>query len=97
MNTLTEAIRKHHLSLARTMESRSRAVGGSESQVEREGFVEFLKGDLLPHASGEERHLYPLVDSLVRQHGRSTATMTVDHEFINDYAAKIETTTRHRD
>jgi uncharacterized protein (DUF2249 family) len=94
MNTLTEAIRKHHLSLAKTLEKHARAVGGSEPQVERDAFVGFLKGDLLPHASGEERHLYELVDSLVRHHGRPTATMIVDHEFINDYVRKIEAITR---
>ncbi len=90
MNTLTEAIRKHHLSLAKTLEAHARAVGGNEPQVEREAFVAFLKGDLLPHARGEERHLYELVDALVRKHGKPTATMMVDHEFITDYVAKIE-------
>ena len=54
----------------------------------------FLNGDLLPHAHGEERHLYPLVDELVRKHGKPTATMTVDHEFIAGYVARIEQTTR---
>jgi uncharacterized protein (DUF2249 family) len=94
MNTLIEAIRKHHLSLAKTLETHARGVGGGESQLERDAFVEFLKGDLLPHASGEERHLYELVDDLVRRHGRPTATMLVDHEFINDYVTKIEAVTR---
>jgi uncharacterized protein (DUF2249 family) len=94
MNTLTEAIRKHHLSLAKTLQAHARAVGGGQSQVERDAFVAFLKGDLLPHASGEERHLYALVDGLVQQHGRPTATMIVDHEFINNYVTKIETITR---
>lgn len=90
MNTLTEAIRKHHLSLAKTLEAHARSVGGVEPQVEREAFVAFLKGDLLPHARGEERHLYDLVDGLVRKHGKPTATMMVDHEFITDYVGKIE-------
>lgn len=90
MNTLTEAIRKHHLSLAKTLEAHARGVGGDEPQSERDAFVAFLKGDLLPHARGEERHLYGLVDTLVRKHGKPTATMVVDHEFITDYVAKIE-------
>jgi uncharacterized protein (DUF2249 family) len=94
MNTLTEAIRKHHLSLAKTLEAHAHGVGGGEPQVERDAFVGFLKGDLLPHASGEERHLYGLVDNLVRKHGRPTATMMVDHEFIADYVAKIEEVSR---
>jgi hemerythrin-like domain-containing protein len=94
MNTLTEAIRKHHLSLAKTLEAHARGVGSGESQLERDAFVGFLMGDLLPHASGEERHLYELVDHLVRRNGRPTATMMVDHEFINDYVTKIEAVTR---
>ncbi len=94
MNPLTEAIRKHHSSLANTLKAHARGVGGNEPQPEREAFVRFLKGDLLAHAQGEERHLYRLVDELVRSFARPTATMTVDHEFINDYVAKIEQTTR---
>ncbi len=94
MNTLTEAIRKHHLSLAKTLEAHARGVGGGEPQVERDAFVAFLKGDLLPHASGEERHLYAIVDTLVRKYGKPTATMMVDHEFIVDYVAKIEEISR---
>lgn len=94
MANLTEAIRNHHRSLAGTLDAHARAVGGEEPQHEREAFVAFLNGDLLPHANGEERHLYPLVDELVRKHARPTATMTVDHEFIADYVVRIERTTR---
>lgn len=94
MGILDEAIRKHHLSLAKTLESHTHAVGAAEPQVVRDAFVGFLKCELLPHASGEESHLYPLVDGLVRQHERPTATMTIDHEFIDDYVTKIEATTR---
>jgi iron-sulfur cluster repair protein YtfE (RIC family) len=93
MSTLTEAVRKHHRSLAGTLEAHARGAGRNELQVEREAFVAFLKGDLMPHARSEERHLYPLVDELVRNHGRATATMTVDHEFIADYVSRIEQTT----
>lgn len=93
MSTLIEAIRRHHLSLAKTLEPHARGVGGGEPQAERDAFVTFLKRDLLPHASGEERHLYPLVDTLVRRYGKPTTTMIVDHEFITDYIAKIERTT----
>ncbi len=93
MSTLTEAIQKHHRSLGKTLETHARAVGGGEPQTERNLFVAFLKGDLLPHARGEERHLYGAVDTLVREHGKATATMMIDHEFINDYVAKIELAT----
>ena len=90
MSTLTEAIRNHHQSLAKTLQAHARGVGGGEPQTERDAFVAFLKGDLLPHARGEERHLYPTVDKLVQDHAKPTATMTIDHEFINDYVTKIE-------
>lgn len=93
MSILTDAIRQHHRSLAGTLQAHARAVGGSEPQAERNSFVAFLKGDLLPHAHGEERHLYGTVDTLVREHGQATATMLIDHEFITDYVAKIERTT----
>jgi hemerythrin-like domain-containing protein len=94
MTTLGEAIRKHHLSLSKTLQAHAGGVGGGETQRERQAFVAFLKGDLLPHARSEERYLYPAVDTLVREHGKPTATMGVDHEFIADYTARIERTTR---
>jgi hemerythrin-like domain-containing protein len=90
MNTLSDAVRKHHLSLAKTLSAHARAVGGAEDQTERDSFVAFLTGDLLPHARGEELHLYPAVDELVQRHGKATATMTVDHEFIGGYVARIK-------
>ena len=90
MSILTEAIRRHHASMGETLEAHAHAVGGSEPQIERGSFVAFLKGDLLPHARGEERHLYEAVDTLVREHGSGTATMMVDHEFIAGYVRKIE-------
>lgn len=94
MAILSDAIRKHHLSLAKTLTAHARGMGGDEPQAERDAFVSFLEGDLLPHASGEERHLYELIDTLVHDHGRPTATMLIDHEYINDYVTKIERTAR---
>jgi uncharacterized protein (DUF2249 family)/iron-sulfur cluster repair protein YtfE (RIC family) len=94
MSSLTEAIRNHHRSLAKTLEAHVRGVGGDEPQTGRDALVAFLKGDLLPHASSEERHLYGAVDELVRKHGQATATMMVDHEFIRDYVVRIEGITR---
>ncbi|NIN68731.1 MAG: hypothetical protein GTO63_29300, partial [Anaerolineae bacterium] len=45
--------------------------------------------DLLPHAIGEERHLYSAVEWLVKSYGQATATMRVDHEFIEGYIRQI--------
>jgi len=97
MDKLTDAIRKHHRSLADALTAHTRAAGGGESQRERAAFVDFLKGDVLPHARGEERHLYPVVDSLARQYGKPTATMSIDHEFIAGYISRIEQTARELD
>jgi hemerythrin-like domain-containing protein len=87
MNTLTDAVRRHHQILAKTLAAY--AAERSHSPSERDAFVEFLKHDLIPHARGEEHHLYPRVDELVRIYGQPTATMTVDHEFIADYVSRI--------
>ncbi|MBZ0304459.1 MAG: hemerythrin domain-containing protein, partial [Anaerolineae bacterium] len=54
--------------------------------------AEFLKNDLLPHAAGEEQHLYPAVDPLVAAYSKATATMSVDHEFIEGYVRQIDET-----
>ncbi len=49
----------------------------------------FLREDLLPHARGEEGHLYVAIDSLVPMPGRATATMRIDHEHIETYVRMI--------
>src|SRR5512135_990965 len=89
MGEVIDAIKGHHRELL------SHLIEGTESLAEGdlaqlEAFVQFLKADLLPHASGEEVHLYPAVDRLVRDHGRATATMSVDHEFISRYVQELE-------
>ncbi len=94
MNTLTEAIRKHHLSLAKTLEAHARGVGGGEPPSERDAFVGFLKGDLLPHAIGEERHLYGWSTPWCESTESRPPRWVVDHEFIADYVAKIEGVTQ---
>lgn len=49
MANFTEAIRKHHRSLAGTLGAHARGLGRGEPQREPEAFVAFLNGDLLPH------------------------------------------------
>jgi hemerythrin-like domain-containing protein len=51
----------------------------------------FLESELLPHATGEERHLYPAVEPLLAKEAKSTATMSVDHEFIATYVDELGT------
>jgi uncharacterized protein (DUF2249 family)/hemerythrin-like domain-containing protein len=87
-------IHNHHKEISDTLHDHvTRIVEGSVS-ADPAGLVAFLKTDLIPHAVGEERYLYPAVDPLVKAHGSATATMTVDHEFITGYINRIEEATR---
>ncbi|HSJ54970.1 MAG TPA: hemerythrin domain-containing protein [Anaerolineae bacterium] len=85
-----EAIRGHHRDLVATLDGYVSALAAGRTDVEPAALVTFLKDDLVPHAQGEERHLYPAVEPLVREYGRATATMSVDHEFIEGYVSEIE-------
>ena len=86
----SEAIRGHHRDLVATLDGHVAALAANRPDAHPSALVAFLKGDLLPHAHGEERHLYSAVEPLLREHGRATATMSVDHEFIEGYVAEIE-------
>lgn len=89
MGEVIDAIKGHHRELlSHLIEGTESLADGDLAQLEP--FVQFLKADLLPHASGEEAHMYPVVDRLVRDHGRATATMSVDHEFISRYVQDLE-------
>jgi hemerythrin-like domain-containing protein len=92
MSTVSEAIHNHHQELASTLHGYVTAIGEGTSAGDPQALVAFLQGELLPHAAGEEAYLYPAVDPLVKEYGRSTATMIVDHEHIKDYIAQIEAT-----
>lgn len=89
MGTLSEAMRDHHRELADRLATQAAALEAGPAAGDVEALVAFLEGELLPHAAGEERHLYPVVDPLVAQHGRPTATMSVDHEYIAGYVRQI--------
>ncbi len=85
-----EAIRGHHRDLIATLDTHVTSLAANRADADPAALVSFLKEDLLPHAHGEERHLYPAVEPLLREVGRATATMSVDHEFIEGYVAEIE-------
>jgi uncharacterized protein (DUF2249 family)/hemerythrin-like domain-containing protein len=94
MSEITEAIYNHHRQIGNTLhEYVARIVEGS-ADADPNRLVDFLKTELVPHAVGEERYLYPAVDPLVKSHGSATATMTVDHEFITGYINRIEEVVR---
>lgn len=89
MAQVVEAIRKHHRQLAESLDALAAAVAKDELPAGRK-LVEFLTGELLPHAHGEERYLYALIDSLIKAHGASsTATMCVDHKFLEEQVDRI--------
>jgi uncharacterized protein (DUF2249 family)/hemerythrin-like domain-containing protein len=91
VSSVTDLIRRHHQSLSGKLSHYAEALAeGVEPNLD--SFVAFLEHDLLPHAAGEERALYPRVDHLIRQSGRPTATMSVDHEHISAYVGQIAKT-----
>jgi len=92
MSQVTDAIRAHHRELAKTLKAYTQSLQEGRADTNLAALVEFLKQDLLPHAQGEEASLYPLMDGLVREHGKATATMSIDHEFIGNYIREIEMT-----
>ncbi len=94
MSQVTQAIRRHHRELADTLKAQVNALDEGGAGADPRALVTFLKADLLPHAQGEERSLYPVMDGLVREHARPTATMSVDHEFVESYVRQIEETAK---
>jgi iron-sulfur cluster repair protein YtfE (RIC family) len=89
MGTLSDAMREHHRELADRLAAQAAALEAGPAASDLVALAAFLESELLPHAEGEERHLYPVVDPLVAQHGRPTATMSVDHEYIAGYVRQI--------
>lgn len=86
--SVADAFREHHHQLLEYLDAYRE--GSSLSPAELQSLRTFLLKDLLPHARGEERALYPAVELLIRQHGEATATMRVDHEFIEGYIRQID-------
>ena len=88
--SVSEVIQAHHQELLDSLKGYSQTLSESPAQVDLRELVAFLRQELLSHAQGEERQLYPAVDPLVRAHGKATATMSVDHRFIAELVAQIE-------
>jgi uncharacterized protein (DUF2249 family) len=95
---LTSAIREHHRGLATTLDSYTsdieslKASEGSDAAglaTLLDQVTSFLSGELMPHAQGEERTLYPALDPILRTHGRPTATMSIDHEYLGQHVQKV--------
>lgn len=92
MDQVSEAIRKHHRELMETLEAHVQALVEGRPEADPPGLARFLEEELLPHAVGEEKHLYPAVEPLIPAQGKATATMSVDHEVIEGYIRRIRET-----
>jgi len=89
MSTISDAIRAHHRELATMLSGYVRALEEETTGEQAGELARFLRSDLLPHARGEDAHLYPVMDTLIAAHGSPTATMKVDHEWIERYISQI--------
>lgn len=92
MSKASDTFREHHRELLGTLTEQVDKLTRGATQADADALVSFLKNDLVPHAQGEEVSLYPAVDPLVRDYGKPTATMIVDHEHIKNYIKEIEQT-----
>jgi len=88
--SLVDVVRAHHTELRRKLLEKVEAWLGTGSPEAFQDLTNFLSGELLSHARAEEAHLYPAVEPLVKAWGRATATMSIDHEFIEDYIRRIQ-------
>jgi len=93
MSETTDAITAHHAELAAHLRARIEAATGTPSAASAGALVSFLDGELIRHAASEERDLYPVLDPIVASHGRPTATMSIDHEFITRYRDELAVAT----
>ncbi|MDE3112935.1 MAG: DUF2249 domain-containing protein [Chloroflexota bacterium] len=89
MSTVTAAIHEHHKEIQDRIADTTTRATESGSADDLDAMLRVLREDLLPHARGEEKRLYPAVDPLVATHGRATATMSIDHEHIEAYVKAI--------
>ncbi len=87
-------MRAHHRRLLDALSAQvERLEREGAASADLPGLVALLTGDLLPHALGEERHLYPVVDELIRRYGRPTAPMSIEHQHIEGYIDAIQEAT----
>lgn len=82
----TEEFRHEHEHLMHHLADLRRTLDGLRAGLSAEGLAGLKEGDwffqvaLKPHAQWEEENLYPLANQVIRQHGKPSATMEVDHQ-----------------
>jgi iron-sulfur cluster repair protein YtfE (RIC family) len=92
MGQVTRELRDHHRELMRKLTEQVTPIVEGSPEAEPRKLAAFLKRELLPHAVGEERYLYPALDPVIKAHTRPTTTMSIDHEFIEGYIDWIQET-----
>jgi len=90
MSQAIEVIRQHHRQILEAFQGHWQTLRRQPGPESLNALLHFLKTELLPHALGEERALYPAVEPLLKAWGQATATMVVDHEFIRRYVQAVE-------
>jgi hemerythrin-like domain-containing protein len=90
MSNVIDAMHQHHQQLLDQLGEHVRLLTDRPSDADPTALATFLKDDLLPHAAGEERSLYPVVGPLIKAHGTATATMSIDHRVLGDYVRIID-------
>lgn len=91
----TESIREHHKMLEERLHGFWHNIENlqkfsAQERGQLDDLITFLKEELLPHAEGEEKHLYGKVAELMGN-PLFTKTMALDHQFIKQYIAELET------
>jgi len=83
MSTPLDNVSTHHANMEEELEELIGSVRTRENGDALRELVTFLREEIVPHATGEEKHLYPEANELIREHGQNpTTTMSIDHEWI---------------
>jgi hemerythrin-like domain-containing protein len=90
MSHVSDTIRRHHQAMADRVAEQVQRIADGQPDADPVAFASFLTSELGPHADGEMRNFYPVVEPLIKAHGQATETMQVDHQFIADYIGQID-------
>ena len=94
MENAVEMIKAHHRSVSEQLAEGVDAIEAAKvtdyDSRTFDAFVTFLTDDLMPHAEGEERSMYPAVRDLICRYDNPLATMSLDHQAIVDRINKLK-------